>query len=394
MAKTELEVLEDISKKMDESKELQKTELQTIRQEAKDNAVKYEAEVKKLTDDLTAKGATIEQMQTEVKALNAKNGRANMSPLTKSLYKEVALTEAMIAGKIVDNKDNFALAASEKGFITPIKIDTKAVNISSSSNSANYLEYLPFQPGMEPTGQTRFREIFPTIQSSEDFVSFPRANTPVGAGSFNRQTEAASKSQVDRGYTMVTLTLKPMAGYAIASRQSLRNIPFLQSWLPTSLMEQLQDSEDTDFANSLVAAATGSSTTTGITVAAERLIYFIKNLRKQKFSANAIMIDPDKWADILVTKPQNYSLPNVVTIDTNGGVKVLGRSVYDVNWLTGGRVLVGDTRKAAIVQSEGLTLRQADQHASTFITNEVTFLLERTEGLAIFRPDAFITTVM
>jgi hypothetical protein len=62
--------------------------------------------------------------------------------------------------------------------------------------------------------------------------------------------------------------------------------------------------------------------------------------------------------------------------------------------LTGGRVLVGDSRKAGIVQSEGLTLRQSDSHASIFTSNETAFLLERTEGLAIFRTEAFVTAVL
>ena len=388
MAKTELEVLNDISQKMDESKELQTKEIQKLRDEAKLITEKYDAEVKKLVQENTEKGATIAEIKADVLEMKAKAGRM------KSGNEQVKTLFAAVSDAIVENKQNFIDASDKKDFKS-FTIEHKTVgNIASANNSANYLSYINWQPGMEPLGQTRFRDIFGTIQSDGDFVSFPRANSPIGEGSFNRQTEAAAKQQVDRDYTMVTLTLKPMAGYAIASRQSLRNIPFLQSWLPTSMMEQLLDSEDTDFANTLVAAATGSSTTSGITVAAERLIHFIKNLRKNKYNTSAIMIDPDIWATILVTKPTDYSLPNTVTVDANGGVKVLGRPVYDVNWLTGGRVLVGDTSKAAIVQSEGLLMRTTDSHASTFVSNEVTFLLERTEGLAIYRPDAFITTTL
>jgi hypothetical protein len=186
-----------------------------------------------------------------------------------------------------------------------------------------------------------------------------------------------------------------MAGFAIVSRQALRNIIFLQSWLPTSMMNSLEESEDTDFSNTLVAGATGSSTTSGITVNVERLIYFIKNLQVAKYRATAIALDPTIWASILVTKPSNYSLPNVVTIDPSSGqVRIIGVPVYPVNWLTGGRCVVGDFSKTAIVQSEGLTLRQSDSHASIFTANELAFLLERTENLAIFRPDAFITALL
>jgi hypothetical protein len=343
-----------------------------------------------LNEKLVEKGATIEQIQTEVKELKAKGGRI------RSGEQQVKTLGQLISETVEEHKSAFAELQDGNNF-KPIKMETKTVaNISSSNLSGtNYINYLDWKDGMEPTGQTRFRDIFRTIQSDGDFINYPRANSPIGEGSFGRQaTEGAAKQQVDRDYTMISLTLKAMSGFAIVSRQSLRNIPFLQSWLPTSLMESLMDSEDTDFANTLVAAATGSSTTSGVTVSVERLVLFIKNLKKAKYSASAVMIDPDVWGTILLTKPQNYSVPQVVTVDANGNVKILGRPVYDVNWLTGGRVLVGDTRKSAIVQSEGLTLRQSDSHSSIFTSNETAFLLERTEGLAIFRPDAFITAVL
>jgi HK97 family phage major capsid protein len=194
---------------------------------------------------------------------------------------------------------------------------------------------------------------------------------------------------------MQTLTLLALAGWVTVSRQSLRNISFLQSWLPTSLTEQLLDQEDNEFANVLVAAATGSSTTSGITVKAERLIYFIKTLKKAKYNATAIAIDPDIWAAILVTKPNDYSLPGVVNITPDGTVRILGVPIYPVNWLTGGRCIVGDWTKTAVVESEGLTLRQSDSATSQdFQKNLVTFLIERVEGCAVFRPDAFITAIV
>lgn len=390
MAKTELEVLQEISTKMDETKELQTKEIQTLKKEAEEKAAKYEAEVKSLKDELTAKGATLGEIQGEIKELKAKGGRIRSGEAqVKSLF-------GVIAETIEEHKDAFGLLQDGNGF-KPIKMETKTVGSITSSNitATNYLQYLPWQPGMEPTGQTRFRDIFPTFQSDVDFVRYPRANSPIGEGSFGRQaSESATKAQVDRDYTMVDLTLKAMAGFAIVSRQSLRNITFLQSWLPTSMLEQLLDSEDTDFSNSLVAAATGSPTASP-TANVDKIIYYIKNLRKQKHTANFVALDPDIWASILTYRTDQISdYRDKLTIDANGNVRILGRPVYDVNWLTGGRVLVGDSRKAGIVQSEGLTLRQSDSHASIFTSNETAFLLERTEGLAIFRTEAFVTAVL
>jgi hypothetical protein len=380
-----------IEKKIDTADQKTQEAVLTVQKAFEDGKKEFEAKVVEMNTNLAAKDATIAQIQGEVIELKAKAGR----PLPTQSGRAISLWR-QIHDLIGENREKFE-KVEKAGLIDPIEVKTVANMTSSNLSGDNYQSYLDWRPGMEPTGQFRFRDLVRVINSATDFVQFPRANTPIGEGSFARVSEGATKPQVDRDYTMVSLTLKPMAGYAIVSRQALRNIIFLQSWLPTSMLEQLQDAEDADFANTLVAAATGSSTTTGVTVAAERVIYLIRNLISAKYNPNAIVVDPAVWAALLVYRPGTdnpYSLPSVVTVQTNGTINLLGRPIYPVNWLTGGRIIVGDWSKAAIVQSEGLTMRQTDSHASTFITNETTFLLERTEALAVFRPDAFITTTL
>ena len=400
MAKTEIEMLEDISGKLETGSKESK-EVKALVEVAKAEAIELKTKVAELNTALESKGALIVDMQGEIKELKAKSGRLKGQPGPALSVKQ------LIEDTIMENKD--AIIQSGNGRLIE-KIEMKTVGAIVSANLTgtgnNYVSYLDWRPGMEPIGQFHFRDLVRTIQSETDFVRYPRANVPLGEGSFARTAEAATKPQVDRDYTMIDLTLSPMAGFAIVSRQSLRNIVFLQSWLPTSMMDQLNDSEDTDFANTLVAAATGSSTLSGygvtLTGVPEKLIGYITNLMKTKFRATAIAVDPNVWAALLVFQPGRtttastsvpYSNPFVVTVDANGTVRILGLPVYPVNWLSGGRVIVGDFSKAAIVQSEGLVMRQSDSHASIFTANEIAFLLERTEGLAIFRPDAFVTAV-
>lgn len=373
-------------------------EVKSLRDAAEAENKALKDQVKKLNDEVIEKGGTIEDIQNEVKSLKAKNGRFHggaqkfeglrhtiANGIADAIHERKAEIESSVGGELMK----------------PVEIKTVANIASANLTVDNFISYLDWRPGMEPTGQFHFRNLVRTILSETDFVQFPRANTPIGEGSFGRQTEAATKAQVDRDYTMVALTLKPMAAYAVASRQSLRNIIFLQSWLPESMMAQLEESEDTDFGNALVAAATGSSSTTGFTGTpnvADKLVYYIKNNIAAKYNTTAIAADPNVWANLILLRPgtagETYSGPPVVSIDQNGVTRVLGRPIYPVNWLTGNRVLVGDFSKAAIVQSEGLRLRQSDSHASIFTSNEIAFLLERTENLAIFRPDAFITTTV
>jgi HK97 family phage major capsid protein len=365
--------------------------------EVKNIVEKSAKEVKELQDTITKQGATLLQISEETKELAAEKGRM----LATKHAGESLISK--IKAAIIEKAESFAKAESVK--IAPIEFKHwgpdmgKVVGAIASANLTGdtFQSYLDSRPAMEPTGQIRFRDLVGTLPSATDYVQFARANTPVGEGSFGKQTEGSPKAQVDRDYTMIDVTLAAMAGYAIVSRQALRNIPFLQQWLPTSMLEQLLDAEDAEFSNLLVAAATGSSTTAGITATPERLIHFIKNLYTAKHNVTAFAVDPAVWAYLLTYRPGTdnpYSLPGVTAVDGAGNVRIAGRPVYPVNWLTGGRIIAGDWNKTKIIQSEGLVMRQSDSHASTFIANQLTFLLERTEGLAIFRPEAFITTTV
>ena len=345
--------------------------------------------------------ATVVDMQKEFNEIKKQKGRKTSYNSFGSVNATKSM-EVLVAESIIAEEKSLAEHQDGKKTGSIFNLQLKVSDVTSSSmtttNAYPYANYLDWRPGMEPTGQVRFRDFVRTIPSAYDQVLYPRANTPVGGGSFGKQvSETAAKAQVDRGYTMIPLQLYPFAGWINVSRGALRNIPFLQGWLPTSLSEQLMDAEDIDFANSLSGSATGSGSLTAAgadTNVIAKLVALITNLRVAKYYPNGIAIDPNMWAQVVLTKAATsgqYSLPNVVTVDANGNVKILGVPVQPVNWLFGNRVIVGDWTKAAIVESEGLTFRSTDSHASLFVANELTFLLERVEGLAIFRPDAFIS---
>jgi hypothetical protein len=411
------EAVESLQEKMREFKsevnESTKKEIKRVEEEAAKEKKALTEKVNELNLKVADKDGTIDDIQQEVKELKAKGGRfkaGNGIMKFEGLRGTISNEIAKALGEKKEEIGNSGAGGSmlmKPTYITPFRELTpeqKTVGNISSANLTvdNFVSYLDWRPGMEPTGQFHFRNLVRTIISETDNIQFPRANTPIGEGSFGRQTtEGAAKSQVDRDYTMITLTLYPMAAYAIVSRQSLRNIIFLQSWLPESMMAQMEESEDTEFANTLVAAATTSANTTGFSGTpnvADKLVIYMKNLMKLKHTPTATAVDPNVWANLILLRPgtagESYSGPVPVVVDTNGTVRVLGKPVYPVNWLTGNRIIVGDWTKAAIIQSEGLRLRQSDSHANIFTSNEIAFLLERTEGLAIFRPDAFTTTTI
>lgn len=365
--------------------------------EAMDKAVKdaeqaFEKKAVELKEELAAKDATIGQIREELNQLK----ETNTTLQTKQ--KEAKGVKAQVADFIKEKGEDFVheLATMKSGIGKGMSLKAVADMTSANLTGDQFHSYLNTDAGQRPLGQTRFRDLVRTFQSATDYVQFVRAATPPGEGSFARQaTEGAVKNKVDYDWAMIDVTLTPIAGYANVSRQSLRNIPFLQSYLPTTMLEDLLDTEDTLFSTSLYAAATGSTTSTGSNEI-EKIVHYIRNLSKGKFKANGIAVDPDVWSDIILTTQTNagYNLPNVVTVDTNGTVRILGRPVYEVNWLNSGKVIVGDWTKTAILESEGLRFAQTDSHDTNFTKNILTFLLERTEEIAVFRPDAFIANVI
>lgn len=366
-----------------------------------------EAHVKDLNAKIEAKqaeiekqGATILQVQETVKTLSEKSGRKIISLGGNGSKANLIDT---LGGWIEKNADKFIHMADTKKELGGMVIDTKASTITTASITGQaYGTYLDWRPGMEPSSKlVHFRDLAPILPSNTDTVYYPRANAVNAGGSFGVQVnEYDTKAQIDRAFTMITLTLKAFAGWARVSRQALRNIPFLQAYLPSSMQEQLLVAEDTVFANALFGTA-GVQTSAVYPAGAEvlypvqQLTYLVTNLLKQNFWPNAIAIAPDAWANILNTRPNDFGTPAAYTINPVTGVmSIMGIPIYPVNWLAGNRVIVADWNRLAVVESEGLTLRQSDNVGTDFIQNAVVFLLERVEGLAVFRPDAVIDTTL
>lgn len=388
--KSVLDAVTALEKTVEAKSGLTSKEIAEIKKLAEDSEKKHKEDWDKLSEEVKAKGGLIVDLQEEVKNLKAKNGKKNafFEDAIPSLKSAIADAIGEHKGKIMEQKEGMAALAME--------VKAPALVTSANLSGTAYRTFMPWQPGMEPIPQNHIRDFLRVVQSETDNVSFPRANTPIGEGSFGFQTdETADKNQVDRDYTMIDLTLNPFAGWILMSRKSLRNIIFLQSWLPTSLTEQLAQNEDAAFSAQLIAVA-GSITGYDTTTAIGKVVGAISSLITAGYNPGAIPVDAAAWQAVILNKSTEglYNQPNIVTVDAMGTTRVLGRPLIPVPWLTGGRVIVGDWSRAAIVESEGLTLRQSDSHNGIFIKNQIVWLLERVEGLMINRPDAFKTGIL
>lgn len=343
--------------------------------------------VKEINEDLGKKGATLKEIQDTLVEVQKSQGR-----LTVGLEKEVKSFDAEFAKAIKDNAD--AIAALRKGNGVSFNIEsgfsTKTVgDMTISANlSGSAVATYDLSPAVRGRRRVHFRDLVQVVPSATGIFKFYRQNSTVGEGSFGVQTEGSAKAQIDYDNTEVTVTVDMLAGFARISKQMLRDLPFMQSFLPAELQEDYYRAEDNKFINTLMAQCSAYSTSA--TVYAEKLIEWASVLLSRDYNPNGFVTTAANWATLLSTKPSDYSIPGGVTIDAQGNVAVAGIPVIILNGMTGTKTFVGDWSKAKIVQTEGLSVNFYEQDSDNVTKNLVTVRAEAGVALATLRTDAFL----
>jgi HK97 family phage major capsid protein len=346
---------------------------------------KLESEVALLNTEIGKKGGTIEDIINDVKELKAKSTRiiASQVNTVKSVHDEIAKGFETVKDQVTKGKFKF-------------DIEQKAVgNMTASANlTGDVVISYNLVPAVRGRQAVHMRDLVSTIPSSTGLWQFYRQNTPVGEGSFDFQnTHGNAKNQLDYDLTAVTVTAEFLAGYSRIARQMLQDLPFLQTFVNSELVEDYLRTESFKFFDQMAAGggATGSSTT-GSSVTVEKIIDYMTNLMQSNYQPNAIVVRPAVWGTVLKTKPSDYSIPGGVTISPNGDVLILGIPMVacTTNAIPDNKILVGDWSKAAIIQAEGLSVGMFEQDQDNVIKNLVTVRVESRVGFAILRPDAFV----
>lgn len=365
------------------------------------------AKVKSLNDEIISKGATIEQMQSEIKELQLKGSTpANLQGqliksaeelISKSFESEEAQTY-LKSGKLGEwHTDKFEKGAKFKAAGTII-VNGSGTNVTGAS-----IQGIPTwsdQIWGRGYDDLHFRDIFRVVDSGTGTFIYYRENTPAGEGSIALiPTPGAQKPLIDKDLSLQTETAKYIAGVADIAKESLTDLPMLQSYLNQVLIDDYLEVEDRVMFTRLLAEATGTNTLVGTNdFAIEDIIDLIKNQRKRRFRADRIIITPDIWAEILKTRPNDFSLPNAVTITPNGQVAIVGIPLATINAdaFAERQVLIGDSRKVAMMQvvGEGLKLELFKQHDKAVYNNIVSLRVEARVGLLVFRPEAFIKATL
>jgi HK97 family phage major capsid protein len=351
---------------------------------------KHEVRVAELNEDAAKKGESIGELKEKVDKMIASNGKlkATMENEAFASNRQKALLMD-VANAITENYDNIK---SENPF------NSKAVGTMTLGAIGNYggltgtsvLSYVE-NPIMRSYFSPHLYDIFRIIPTATGNVTFPRGNSPVGEGSFGDQTEASAKAQVDYDVTMVNTSVPFVAGYAKVSRQMLQDLPFLQAYLSSSLVEDWNRRVDNKFMATITASATGGSTSS--TGAAPRIVDYLGQHGALGLGmADTILTTHAVWASVLNTLPSNgsYSVPGGITIGANGETRIAGIALVPHHAIPTGRIYVFNREAFAIAQASGLAVRSTETDQDDFIKNLVTYRCEARLELLTFQPTAAI----
>lgn len=386
MSKEILEAVEGLGKQITENKAATTAQIDSKFSEAEKLAAaankKIEDEVKTINEDLGKKGATLEEIQKEIKAFKAKEGRFSAGEGAGERKTSVIIAEAF--------EEHFAEIKGMRKASGKFEMKAAGTMTAAANLAGNVVATYDLTPQVRGRRKINIRDLLPVINSSTGSWKFYRQRTPVGEGSFGFQTtHGNTKNQLDYDLDEETITVDYLAGYTLIAKQMLQDLPFLQNFVANELIEDYKRTESQQFIGQLTAGATGSNTTSS-SVLAEKYIDWIATLMANDWYANAIITDATNWATILKTKPNDYDVPGGITITSDGTVMFCGIPLIAQNNIGAGHSLIGDFTKAAIIQAEGLSADFFEQDGTNIRQNLITARVEARVALAILRPDAFI----
>lgn len=214
--------------------------------------------------------------------------------------------------------------------------------------------------------------------------------------------EGGKKPESDITFELVSTPVVKLAHYVKASTEILMDAPMLQSYIDQrlryglDLVEEGQLLNGSGVGNNLNGIMTQATAYAApITIANATHIDTIRLALLQaelaEFPSTGIVLHPSDWAAIELTKDSTgaYIFANPQSLAQPA---LWGRPVVSTQAMTQNDFLVGAFRLGAqVFDRQQTTVTVATENEDDFVHNLVTILLEKRLGLAVYRPEAFVT---
>ena len=270
-----------------------------------------------------------------------------------------------------------------------------------------------------PTRTKRVRDLFPVRTTSAAVIEYFRQ---VGFTSVNNPTTNSASMVADRNAGNTAFGLKPQSSFSFVGEQApirtlahweaahrnvLADEPQLRSIIDNELMYGLRLREDQQILNG---AGTGEDllgilNTSGIQSYdwSDGATLPVKDTKADAlrraatlaflayYEPTGIVLHPNDWEDIELTKDTNGQYLVAVSIAMGGEPRVWRMPIIDTPAMAEGTALVGAFGTGAqLYDREQASIRISEQHSDFFVRNAIVVLAEQRLALAVKRPEAFV----
>lgn len=348
------------------------------------------AALEKATADGNANAARFAELEQKLTALSQKG--SGQGQRQKSLGEYVTENEAV----------KQFLERAKSADRANARFDVKSITEATTGTGGLGDLILPQRrPGIveAPQRQLVVRDLLSVGRTTSNSIEFVRE-----AGFYNNAAPVAEgdlKPESSLEFSIENTPVRTIAHWIRASKQVLADIPMLQSYINNKLLLGLSLEEEEQL---LIGDGTGQNLLGLIpqatTLDANRVrsddthIDIVRRamgqIRLAEYRATGIMMHPDDWEQIELTKTEDGSY---VWANPRGllGPTLWGLPVIDTTALNPGEFLVGNFKQAAqIWDREDAVVDLSTDDRDNFIRNLVTIRAEERLGLEVSRPEAIV----
>jgi HK97 family phage major capsid protein len=354
-------------------------------------------DTKKKADDALIKHNEIGARLGEIEQILARRARGGGTDAAKSIGEQFVESEDVKA---------FLTAKKSRG---SVRIEVKAI-ISSlttlADGSAGDLIVPDRRPGIIHPIQRRLtvRDLLTPGRTASNAIQYVQETGFTNNAATVSETSGATKPQSDIQFDIKTSSVTTIAHWVLATRQILDDVPQLQSYIDgrlrygLALKEELQllmgDGTGTNL-NGIYTQATAYAAPITPTAAApltkiDIIRLAILQAALSEIPANGIVMHPNDWADIELTKDDvgRYIFANPTG---QADARLWRLPVVETQSMTVDNFLAGAFQLGAqIFDRQDAAVEVSTEDSDNFRKNLVTILAEERLALAVYRPEAFI----
>lgn len=379
-------------------------DLKDTREELVTREARIKALVEKAQGEVTEAGKT----STETKAALTELAKeaTSIAGRLQSIEQKLAANENRQPGNVISLGAKFGADEKVKAWLADkggkVRFGSKSItSITTGSGAAGDLIQPLRVPGIirpEDRPMT-IRQLLSQGRTSSNAIEyvvetgFTNSAAPVA--------ETTQKPESDISFDLRNAPVRTIAHWIQASKQVLDDVPMLESYIDTRLRYGLELVEEDQI---LAGDGTGQNLLGLIPQATafddafskpgdtriDTVRRAINQVRKSEYRADAVVMHPDDWTEIELTKTNEGAY---VWANPRGllGPTLWGLPVVDTTAVEPGEFLVGAFRMAATIwDREDANVVASTEDRDNFIKNMVTIRGEERLALTVFRPEALV----